>query len=162
MTNKMCLQLPKVSPGGQLSLQESKLHINVLELLAIKLALLTFSKMLNIKSIHFQVDNMSALSYLMKMGGVTQNKEMIAISKEIWEYALSKGIMITAEYLLGRLNVRSDWASRNFQDSSEWLLSPRVFQEICIEWEFPELDLFASRACHQIRSYCRGKKIHTA
>ena len=58
-----------MSTGGQLSLQESKLHINVLELLAIKLALLTFSKMFNIKSIHFQVDNISALSYLMKMGG---------------------------------------------------------------------------------------------
>ena len=31
--------------------------------------------------------------------------------------------MLTVEYLLGRLNVRADWASRNFQDSSEWLLS---------------------------------------
>ena len=80
--------------------------------------------------------------------GGTQNKEMIAISKEIWEFALSKGIMIAAEYLLHILNVKSDWASRNFRDSSEWLLSLRVFQEICGKWEFPELDLFASRACH--------------
>ena len=58
------------------------LHISVLELLSIKLALLMFSKMFNLKSVHFQVNNMSAPSYLMKMGG-TQNKEMIAISKEI-------------------------------------------------------------------------------
>ena len=36
-------------------------------------------------------------------GRSTQNKGMIAISKEIWEFALSKGIMITAEYLPGRL-----------------------------------------------------------
>ena len=36
-------------------------------------------------------------------GRGTQNKEMIAISKEIWEFALSKGIMITAEYPPGRL-----------------------------------------------------------
>ena len=61
-----------MSTGGQWSLQESKLHINVLGLLAIKLALLTFSKMFNLKSIHFQVENMSALSYLMKMGGYTK------------------------------------------------------------------------------------------
>ena len=40
---------------------------NSIELLAIKLSLLTFSKMFNLKSIHFQVDKMSALSYLMKM-----------------------------------------------------------------------------------------------
>ena len=57
---------------------------------------------------------MSAPSYLMKMegwgvgGGGTQDKEMIAISKEIWEFALSRKIMLTAEYLPGRLNVRAD------------------------------------------------------
>ena len=82
-----------------------------------------------------------------------QKKEMIAISKEIWGFALSKGITITAEYLPDRWNVRANWASRNFQDSSEWLISPRVFQEICVKWGFPQLDLFASRAYHQMRSY---------
>ena len=53
-----------------------------------------------LKSIHFQVDNMSALLYVMKMGeggeggGSTQNKEeMIAISKEILEFALSKWLL---------------------------------------------------------------------
>ena len=100
---------------------------------------------------------MSALSYLMKMGG-TQNKEIIAISKEIWEFELSKWTMITTEYMPGRLNVRADWASRNFKDSSEWLLSPRVFQKICGKWGFPELDLFTSRACRQIRSYLSWKE----
>ena len=54
---------------GQWSLQKSNLHINVVELLAIKLALLTFSKMLNLESVHFQINNMSALSCLMKKGG---------------------------------------------------------------------------------------------
>ena len=90
--------------------------------------------------------------------GVTQNKEMIAISKEIWEFVLSKGIMITTEYLSGRLNVSADWASRNFQDSSKWLLSPRVFQKTCAKWGFSELHLFTSRACHQIRSYLSWKE----
>ena len=91
--------------------------------------------MFNIKSIHFHADNMSAASYLMKMGegGGTQKKEMIAIYKEIWAFALSKGIMITAEYLPGRLNVRADLAFRNFQNSSKWLLSPRVFEETCVK-----------------------------
>ena len=39
---------------------------------------------------------MSDLSYLMKMGG-TQNKEMLAISKKVFEFELFKEIMITAE-----------------------------------------------------------------
>ena len=105
---------------GQWSLQKSNLHINVVELLAIKLALLTFSKMFNLESVHFQIDNMSALSCLMKKEG-TQNKEIIATSKEIWEFALSKDITLTADYLPGRLNIRADWASKKFQDSSKWL-----------------------------------------
>ena len=66
----------KVSTGGQWSLLESKVDISVLELLAVKLALLTFSEIFNLRSIHFQVNNMSALLHLMKMGGI-QNKEMI-------------------------------------------------------------------------------------
>ena len=41
-------------------------------------------------------------------GRGTQNKEMIAISKKIWEFALSKEIMLTAEYLPGRLNITVD------------------------------------------------------
>ena len=98
-------------------LQHSNFHINVLELLAIKLTLLMFSKMFNFKSVYFQVNNMSALSYLMKMGemgggteggGGTQNKKMTAISKKIWKFALSKEIMLTAEYLPGRLNITVD------------------------------------------------------
>ena len=56
-----------------------------------------------------------------------QNKEILVISKDIWEFAMNKEIILTAEYLQGRLNVRAEWASRNFRDSSKWLLSPRLF-----------------------------------
>ena len=86
-----------------------------------------------------------------------QNKDMIAISKEIWEFVLSKKVMCTAEYRLVRLNFRADWTSRKFHIWSKWLLSPKVFQEICLKWRFPKLDLFASRACHQIPSYLSWK-----
>ena len=115
--------------------------------------------MCNFKSIHFQVDNMNVLTNQMKMGDPL-NKEIIPnrISKEIWEFAFSKEIMITAEYLPGRLDIMADWASRNCQDSSDWLLSPRVFQDICVKWRFQELELFASGVCHQeIPSYLSWK-----
>ena len=48
---------------GMWSAQEMKNHINILELLALKLAIQTFSKALKLKSIHLQVDNMVALTY---------------------------------------------------------------------------------------------------
>ena len=86
------------------------------------------------------------------MGG-TGSREMTALAKEIWELALSQKIIITAEYLPGELNVRANWASRNFQESSRWLLAPKVFQMISRDWGTPEIGFFASRACHQLHTY---------
>jgi len=59
--------------------------------------------------------------------------------------------MITAEYLPGKLNIKADHASRVFQDSSEWLLSPKIFRQVCQKLGHPSIDLFASRACHQLQ-----------
>ena len=64
------------------SKQERSLHINVLELLAVKLALLFFTKNRQVSAIHFHIDNRTALRYLTKMGGV-KSLEMIKLSKEI-------------------------------------------------------------------------------
>ena len=44
------------------------LHINVLELKTVKLALLTFTEQKSLKAFHFQIDNATALLYLVKMG----------------------------------------------------------------------------------------------
>ena len=44
-----------------------QLHINVLEMKVVKLALLAYHKQFQMKAIHFQIDNTTALSYLVKM-----------------------------------------------------------------------------------------------
>ena len=62
--------------------KEQDLYISQLELLAIKFAILTIAKMWKMSAIHIQVANMTALSYLLKMGG-TKNPELMQISKEI-------------------------------------------------------------------------------
>ena len=58
------------------------------------------------------MDNMTALSYLFKMGG-TGNQILVDLSKQIWNYLISKQITITAEHLSGILNVEADQESRN-------------------------------------------------
>ena len=50
------------------SAQEMKYHINIIELLVVKLAIQTFTKYRDVKAIPLQVDNIVALTYLMKMG----------------------------------------------------------------------------------------------
>ena len=132
-----------------------KPHINVLEILAIKLATRTFLKTLKHKAIHpihLQVDNLIALTYLLKMGG-TQNLKLVQLAKEIWDLLLQCGITVTAEYFPSKLNVTADWESRNNSDSSEWKLAPQSFQRIYHLRRTPETDLFASRLSHQIKTY---------
>lgn len=110
------------------------------------------------KDVHFQKEHtispytngqQGALKISYKDGG-TQNQ---TISKKIWIYFLKEGISITAEYLPGKLNILAHKESRNIQDSSEWKLDPRVFHRIIYQIGTPEIDLFASRVCHQIPRY---------
>ena len=76
---------------GAWSAPEMKNHIKVLEYLALKLALQTFSKTLKHKAIHLQADNMLALTYLLKMCvcvcvcvyGGSQNLKLVHSAKEI-------------------------------------------------------------------------------
>ena len=105
--------------GGPWSDQEKQCHINLLELKAAKFAILTFVKLFpKSKSIHIQMDNIVALSYLVKMGG-TQSEALSGLSKEIWDFLLTKQITIAAEYLPRILNVEAGAQSRSVKDSSE-------------------------------------------
>ena len=51
---------------------------------------------------------MTALSYLLKMGG-TKNPDLMQISKEIWEFLPGQGMTITAKHLPENLNCKADW-----------------------------------------------------
>ena len=68
--------------GGTWSYQERAKHINILELIAVKLAILTFTKGKSATAIHLRIDNMTALSHLVKMGG-TRSPELLQVAKEI-------------------------------------------------------------------------------
>ena len=56
---------------GKWSVEEKKLLINILELLAAKNAILAFTKNKTINAIPVQTENTADLSYLLKMGGAT-------------------------------------------------------------------------------------------
>lgn len=69
--------------GGLWSAREKELHINVLELKAAKLAILSFHRLFSkALSIHIRMDNIVALTYLIKMGS-TRSETLTTISKEI-------------------------------------------------------------------------------
>ena len=81
--------------------------MNVLELIAVKIAILIFTKGKLLTAIHLQIDKMAALSYLEKMGG-TRSQELLQVVKEIWDYLLANWIAVTVEYLTSSLNIQED------------------------------------------------------
>ena len=141
-----------VSAGRKWSKEEKHFYINVLKLLALKFANLTFTKNLSDLTIHVQVDNEVTLAYLLKMGGA-RNQQILKISKSILNYLLSHQITITAEYLPNKLNVSADWESKNVTDSSNWKLYQKDSLKITRLLETPTVDLFVSRMCHHLPQY---------
>ena len=77
--------------GGVWTKEEQKFHINALEHLAVTLVLLTFTKGVTIKSIHFQINNKTALPYLLKIEGIGSSV-LVRTNKEIWSILMSKCI----------------------------------------------------------------------
>ena len=159
----------EIRTGVLWSKKKKEYHINLLDLLAIKFALLTFSKTMNIQyiyntiytiyiqSVNIQVDNQIALSYLLKMGGA-MSQELLRVLKEIWDYLLKHQMMLsTAECLPGCLNHQADWELRNQKDSTEWKLCPQIFQKICEKVGQPEINLFVSRLSSQLPTYYSWK-----
>ena len=107
----------------------------------------------SVQSIHLQIDNVVALSYLVKMGG-THNKVLSDISKLklLWNYLLAKVITITVEYFSGTVMKEADFQARAVRDSSKWKLDSKVFQTIRRKWDLPDIEHFASRI-YQVPTY---------
>ena len=66
-------------------------------------------------NIHIEMDNMAALSCLVKMGGMN-NQDLVDLSKQIWNYLIAKQIILTAEHLTGTLNKDADFECGNVKD----------------------------------------------
>ncbi|XP_065890962.1 uncharacterized protein [Dysidea avara] len=128
------------------------MHINCLELLAATLAVKTFLKGHSEMSVLLQLDNQTAVAYINNMGG-TVSSQLTDLTKALWMWALSKDIILAAEYIPGVVNVVADAESRSMQDRTDWKLHPKLFQEINQKWGPLQVDLFASRLSTQLSRY---------
>ena len=97
---------------------KKQFSINYLELLAIFYALQSLYSSLRKMHIEIQSDNVSAVSYINDMGGMNSRK-MDLLAHNIWDWCVSKDIFIPAIHIPGLSNVRADFLSRHFSDSTE-------------------------------------------
>lgn len=143
---------------GVWSKKESQLHINILELRAIRLSLGQFVTHLKGTDVLIRTDNVTAKAFINRQGG-TRSKALSREASLLFAWAEDNLLSITAEHLAGLENEEADWLSRQRLTESEWQLNPAVFQEIVTRFGPPVVDLFASSANTQLRRfYSRGRQ----
>ena len=138
--------------GGRWSDDEIHYHINVLELLAIELALKAFLKDSNKKHARIFSDNTTAVTYINKQDGI-KSVSCDEIAKKIWEFCIHNNTHISAAHIPGKHNILANLASRKFQDSAEWMLEPKIFDYVIRQFGRPDIDTFSSRLTKQITVY---------
>ena len=141
-----------VQTGELWSQMEQRLHINCLELLAGSFAVKSFTKGRLCVHVRLRMDNTSAVAYVNRLGG-THFLVLSNLALALWEWALSRNILLSAEHLSGSLNDTADWQSRHFNDSSNWRLCPQVFRALMQIRGPCAKDLFADRLNAQLPQF---------
>ena len=141
--------------GGRWSPQEATLHINVLEIKAIKLAILSLfpaHKNLNLKIFS---DSMVAIQCINKQGS-TQSLPCNTATRSLLLYCEENNIHVSVAHVPGVQNQIADKKSRIFRNpDTEWQISQTLFLKICTILGFtPQIDMFAERLNAKCKIYC--------
>ena len=140
-----------MSSGGHWSVEVSKMHIKVLELLATYHALQIYCKNMFDTSVHLKVDNTRAVAWINKQTAPTELE--FSIVKQIWNFSAQRKLEICASYIESNKNKIADFESRNIKDNLEWALKDHIFNKIKRKLGQPNIDLFASRGNHKVKTF---------
>ncbi|MCG8094339.1 MAG: hypothetical protein JAZ17_12090 [Candidatus Thiodiazotropha endolucinida] len=141
-----------VSIGVRWNKSEDNFPINYLELLAIFHSVRAFCSDTNNVHVSIQSDSTTAIAYVNNMGGIA-SISLDQLALELWQWCLDREIYMSASFIPGVFNVTADFNSRNFSDSTEWMLKKELFERLCDHFFQPDVDLFASRNNHQIDKF---------
>ena len=141
------------SVSGLWDIQERSLHINVLELRAIRLGLHHFTGVVKDSVVAVFSDNTTALAYLSREGG-THSTLLNLEARQILDWAECHSVTILTQFVRGSVNVVADCLSRRHQVlSTEWTLHMDVCHQLWRVWGYPTVDLFATRLNFRIPNF---------
>ena len=146
---------PQEHAQGKWSPQESTLHINALELLAVQKSLELWGNLWFGQAVRFLLDNRTAVAYVCKQGG-TRSSCLNLIAESIFLLADGFHLTLSAAYLPGEMNAMADMLSRKGQVlKHEWSLGLETFRWVCSKSPFglPTIDLFANAMNHRLPKY---------
>ena len=112
---------------------------NERELLAILMALKSFSRLLHGKRVQFLTDNISAAAYINHIGGPI----LARLARAVWAKAMESGISIECAHIARKLNTEADYWLRT-PDRHSWHLHPRLFHYMNKLWGPHTVDHFAN------------------
>ena len=141
---------------GVWSLEEQKLHINVLEMRAVILVVAHFHTQLKDSHLLVRSDNMSVVCYIQKMGG-TKSPQLCMETWKLFKLIESLNMKISSSHLSGVLNSQADFLSRHKVQETEWCLHQGVLEKVFMILDRPHIDLFASDLTHQLPTFCSWK-----
>ena len=128
-------------------------HINFLELKAVLLALQHFHQSVRGHHVIVMSDNMTVVGLVKNQGG-THSRELFTLTAELFQWADSHQVILSARHIPGHLNVIADRLSRSHQIlPGEWSLCPHVTQRLWKVWGRPHLDLFATADNAKLPTY---------
>ena len=141
------------SIAGSWSTQQSQLHINHLELLAVAQALRSFQSRVRNQLVRVRTDNSTVVSYINRQGG-THSPSLCLATWELLQWCIPRGISLVATHLAGKKNSLADALSRGKIVPTEWSLHPSVVKHVFNLLGMPHVDLFASHLNHQLPTFC--------
>ena len=96
-------------------------------------------------TVQLMSDNASVVSYIPKQGG-TVSVPLYRLTREVLILARDAQITLLAKHIPGERNALADLLSRMDKIvHTEWTLLHSVFKALCMVWDTPNLDLFATR-----------------
>lgn len=126
--------------SGSWNQLENSYHINVLEVLAVKKALITFQDYLIGKRIQLHIDSRVAMGIIWRLRSVNPIAEKIA--EEIWEWTIeNRVVLLKPEWIASEENI-ADEASR-ICDLTDWRVAQGTFLRLNALWGPHDVDRFA-------------------
>ena len=105
------------STSGHWSVEESKSHINVLEMKGALFTLKIYCKEMYKVSLHFKIDNTSTIVWIRKE--TAPNKEIYELVKEFWEFCMERKLHVFASHIKSKRNKIADFDTRKVRENLE-------------------------------------------
>ena len=132
---------------------QSQLHINMLEMMAIRLALKQAITFIHHSCIMISTDHTTVVSYINKQGG-THSSNLCVEVWEILNWCLEHDIVTRVCHIPGKFNILADRLSRLDKPiKTKWALDQTVANSVFQMLNFPNVDLFATRFNHKLPLY---------